>query len=81
MEWKNIKSDYASRLDALAQLPPHELLGVPADATVDEIKNAYRDKVKLYHPDKTDEFMKRYGERVVGLLNEAKRILLENKCR
>ena len=33
---------------------PHEVLGVAKNASEDEIKEAYRDKVKQYHPDVSD---------------------------
>jgi hypothetical protein len=29
----------------------YEILGIPADSSVDEIKKAYRKKARLYHPD------------------------------
>jgi hypothetical protein len=29
----------------------YEILGLPADSTIDEIKKAYRTKARLYHPD------------------------------
>lgn len=32
--------------------PDHELLGVAKDASLEEIKGAWREKMKLYHPDK-----------------------------
>jgi hypothetical protein len=32
--------------------PPHEVLGVPADATPDAIRDAYRDLARQYHPDR-----------------------------
>ena len=39
---------------------PHEVLGVPPDASTAEIKTAYRKRVAQYHPDKVahlgDEF-------------------------
>lgn len=31
--------------------PPHEILGVPADATIEEIKEKYRELSQLHHPD------------------------------
>lgn len=32
----------------------HEVLGVPAIATPEEINSAYRRKIRLYHPDRTE---------------------------
>lgn len=34
---------------------PYDILGVEPDATPDEIKKAYKDKAKLYHPDITKD--------------------------
>jgi DnaJ-domain-containing protein 1 len=34
------------------QEPPHEVLGVAPDASADEIRKAYQDKVRQYHPDR-----------------------------
>ena len=31
----------------------YEVLGVPQDAPIEQIKKSFRDKVKLYHPDRT----------------------------
>lgn len=35
----------------VADEPPHEILGVDPDATVNEIRTAYREKLKHAHPD------------------------------
>jgi hypothetical protein len=35
-----------------ADLPPHELLGVPLNADEPEIRRAFREKMKQYHPDR-----------------------------
>ena len=34
------------------QLDCHKVLGIPADATTDEVRTAYRLQMSMYHPDK-----------------------------
>lgn len=56
----------------------YELLGVKKDAAKEEIKKAYRDMVKRYHPDvnKSDE-----ASKIIISLNEAKETLLDDDKR
>lgn len=56
----------------------YELLGVKKDATKEEIKKAYREMVKRYHPDvnKSDE-----ASKIIISLNEAKETLLDDDKR
>lgn len=56
----------------------YELLGIKKDATKEEIKKAYRDMVKRYHPDvnKSDE-----ASKIIISLNEAKEALLDDDKR
>ncbi|MFM0356467.1 J domain-containing protein [Paraburkholderia nemoris] len=71
MKWTNLDLGYKSRLDTLLRLSPYELLGIEPDASMDEVKRAYRLKVRLYHPDQADAFMRTHGEEVTKLLNLA----------
>lgn len=32
--------------------PPHEVLGIAADASPEQIRRAYQEKVRAYHPDR-----------------------------
>lgn len=44
----------------------HEILGIPPDATWEEIHTAYKEKIKQYHPDKVSHL----GEEFSHLANE-----------
>ncbi len=53
----------------------HEILGVKKNATLDEIKKAYRNKMKEYHPDKHNassfEWVKDEADKRTKLIQEA----------
>jgi curved DNA-binding protein CbpA len=78
MKWKNIDLGYENKLELLKKQSPYELLGLSNDATLKETKKAYKRKVLLYHPDRTDEFMTNYSEEVIKLLNKAVDKIKEN---
>ena len=52
-------------------LEPHEVLNIAPGASADEIKSAYRQMVKVYHPDKSDPFMRKHNEQVIKIVNDA----------
>ena len=71
MKWKNIETSYQNQIEKIRSQSPYERLGLEYGATMDEVKKAYRKKIKLYHPDKTDGFMSVHGEELSKLLNQA----------
>ncbi len=59
---------------------PHEILGVPSQPTVDEVKKAYRELMKRYHPDKLGKPGSqawRDGQKIAEAINKAKDALLK----
>ena len=77
MRWRPIQGEYHSELERLKGLDPFALLGVSQGASAEEIKAAYRAKVKIYHPDGADEFLMDYILEVTKLLNAAYRTIIE----
>lgn len=58
---------------------PYEILGIKEGASLDEIKAAYRDQVKKYHPDKhQDNPLYELAEEKLQEINEAYEFLLKN---
>ena len=78
MKWKNIDLGYESKLELLKNQAPYELLNISREANLREVKKAYKRKVLLYHPDRTDTFMTNYSEEVIKLLNKAVDKIKEN---
>jgi len=55
-----------------------KLLGLSSEATLQEIKEAYREKVKNFHPDKAkNELEKEKNKEIMAQVNQAYKILLE----
>lgn len=71
MEWREVKTGYKDRLDELAAMRPEQLLDVSLDASEKEFRSAYLAKVRTYHPDSTDPFIKAYSQEVLKLINKA----------
>ncbi|WP_289169419.1 J domain-containing protein [uncultured Pseudoalteromonas sp.] len=78
MKWKNIDLGYESKLELLKNQDPYEILNISREANLREVKKAYKRKVLLYHPDRTDTFMTNYSEEVIKLLNKAVDKIKEN---
>jgi DnaJ-class molecular chaperone len=71
MKWKNRSPLLSDELSRLKGKEPHELLALPPQAGLDDIKRAYRRMVKIYHPDRADPFMRNHNEQVIQLINAA----------
>ena len=74
MKWRDIPRSYTDRLTELqAQLAkdPYSVLGLDASATDDELKRAYRAKVRAYHPDTQGTFLRAHAQEVLKVINAA----------
>ncbi|GGA51400.1 J domain-containing protein [Dyella nitratireducens] len=74
MKWRNIPNAYQDRIAELtAQLEqdPFAVLGIEASASDDEIRLAYRKRVRAYHPDRQDEFIRLHAQEVIKIVNSA----------
>src|SRR5262249_28052655 len=61
---------------------PHEILGIRAQASPEEIQQAYRDLLKRYHPDTVGRPGSREwqdAQKIAEALNRAKDALLKDK--
>jgi DnaJ-class molecular chaperone len=71
MKWREIPKEYNDKAKVLSGQKPHEILQVSDGASLLEVKAAYRRLVKLYHPDKSHEFMRASNAEVMRIINEA----------
>lgn len=71
MKWRDIPNGYTDRPETLRSQKPHEVLQVSEHASLDEVKGAYRRLVKIYHPDKSHEFVRSSNTEVLKIINEA----------
>jgi len=65
-------------------LPPHEILGVPADAPLAEIERAYRRLMKRYHPDRVGRAGSREWEdaqKIAEAINTARDRMIQQRRR
>ena len=65
----------------MSQKDFYEVLGVDRNASAEEIKKAYKDNCKKYHPDRVqhlgDEF-KTFADEKIKQVNEAYEVLYKN---
>jgi tetratricopeptide (TPR) repeat protein len=72
----------AARVYGVTEVDFYDLLGVAQDSPVDQIKEAYRESVRIWHPDKfTDAIQKREAERKMKELNRALEVLTNHEKR
>jgi curved DNA-binding protein CbpA len=80
VKWKPIRQGYSDRIDELRRKPPHELLEIREHPTLSQLKHAYRAKVKAYHPDRLDPFLRPHAQEILKIINGAFEVLMR-RCR
>jgi curved DNA-binding protein CbpA len=58
-------------LDIERAKSPYEILNVGADVSREDLRKAYLDKIKTYHPDCSDQFLKQYNQEMLKIINSA----------
>lgn len=79
MKWKNIQNGFEGVIERMHCASPYEVLGVSETATQEEIKNAYRKKMAVTHPDKSSDFMISTDTELAKLINVAYEKLTKRK--
>jgi len=80
MQFDIINAKLYKSLKGRNALNPYEVLGVKEGASEEEIKRAYRDLVRKYHPDQyKDNPLSDLAEEKLKEINEAYDILMKNK--
>lgn len=71
MKWNNLKEGYKSNLEIERRKTPHEILGVEDGVDSSVLRKSYISKVKAYHPDSSDSFMREYNQEMLKIINLA----------
>lgn len=74
MKWRNLSVKYSDRITELGEQlnrDPYAILGIEETATDEEVKRAYREQAKSYHPDKQGDFVRAHSLEVMKIVNEA----------
>lgn len=71
MKWRELNQGSATRLEQMRKVDPYTLFGVARGADLPEIKRAYHEMVRTYHPDKADPFMRSYCGEALKIINKA----------
>jgi len=79
MRWKNISTITQKYRMDLQERDPYEVLRVEPHASIREIHLAYRQLIKVYHPDIADVFMRKSSEEMLKLINSAYEEVMKQK--
>ena len=77
MKWKNRTRQSTDELSRLNSMAPHDVLNIKSDSSLEEIKTAYRQKVRIYHPDKSGSFMSKHNEEVIKIIIKCYKQLID----
>lgn len=77
MRWKELRGKHKKYTEIFAGKNPYEILNLKEGASLQEIKEAYRKLVLVYHPDKSDNFLKNHNQEMFKIILRAYETLLK----
>lgn len=79
MKWQNLDRSLRSLIEEYRKKSPYEVLNVEAGASIEEIRKSYLKMIKIYHTDKTGEFMRIVNEEISKIINNAYDTILRER--
>lgn len=77
MRWRDQNQPHEDLVRQFGALPPEEILGVSPGAGRSELRSAWLKRLKVYHPDRSDPFLRAHNEEMVKIINQAYQALLD----
>lgn len=69
MEWRSLDQSAEALINEYRTKSPYEVLRIPSSASSGEVRKAYLDMIKAYHPDRADKFLRALNEEISKIVN------------
>jgi curved DNA-binding protein CbpA len=79
MKWENIDQGIEAVIQEYKNKNPYQVLEVTSFTPTEEIRRAYLKKIRTYHPDSTDPFLKGINEEISKIINSAYETIMKER--